>query len=121
MEKGIIDKDHLESLFHEFEKMGADQILVETDMRAMLNPSRMKVIAKAAEKLKNSILSECPDCHWPDYTVKKVLTGLPCGLCQMPTDSVRAQLLCCDHCGKTEEVAIEKTHQDPMYCNYCNP
>ena len=121
VEKGIVERSLLERIFLEFQVMNHRAILVETDMRAMNNPSRMKVISKAAEKLKNAILSECPKCHWPDYTIKKVLTGLPCGLCQMPTVPVRAQVIYCNHCGKTEEIPVQKAFQDPMYCNYCNP
>jgi hypothetical protein len=50
MEKGIQDWPRLRSVFHEFrEKRGS--AFVETDMRAHLNPTRMRVIRTATQKL----------------------------------------------------------------------
>ncbi|MFZ9718594.1 MAG: DUF6671 family protein, partial [Chitinophagaceae bacterium] len=41
------------------------QVFAATDMRAMYNPSRMKVIAAAAQKLIDKIFCACPECGMP--------------------------------------------------------
>ncbi len=121
IEKGISDAKLLEETFWRLKAESHHKIMVETDMRAMHNPTRMKVISTAASKLKQAILATCPECHFPNFTVKELKFGLPCGLCQMPTESVKCEVKKCDHCGLREEKPVEKNYQDPMYCNYCNP
>jgi hypothetical protein len=121
IEKGISDAKILEETYWRFKAESHHKIMVETDMRAMHNPTRMKVISNAASKLKQAILATCPECHFPNFTVKELKLGLPCGLCQMPTESVKNEIKRCDHCGKHEELPAEKNYQAPMYCNYCNP
>jgi hypothetical protein len=121
LEKGIKDKKKLVEAFLKMQAFNGSEIVVETDMRAMHNPTRMKIIEKAADKLIKAMLSCCPMCQIPNYTVKNVLTGLPCALCGMPTNSIRAEVLHCDRCGASEENAVEKIAEDPMYCTYCNP
>lgn len=121
IEKGITDIPQLKRNFYKMMDLSDIKVWVETDMRAMHNPTRMKVIAQAASKLKEALNSTCPDCQWPDFTIKKMELGLPCGLCQMPTESIKLKIKICDKCGAREEMATEKKYQDPMYCNYCNP
>lgn len=121
MEKGITNSNQLIQVFYDMMDLSNARVWVETDMRAMHNPTRMKVIAQCATKLKESINSLCPECLWPDFTIKKMESGLPCGLCQMPTESIKLRIKICDKCGAREEIATEKKYQDPMYCNHCNP
>jgi hypothetical protein len=119
--KGISDLELLRKIFLEFQAHDNSEISVETDMRAMSNPTRMKIIGQAVKKMEIALLSVCPSCSWPNFTVKRFVPGLPCGLCQMPTDSVRAEIVQCDHCGVMEERPTDKKIEDPTYCNYCNP
>jgi hypothetical protein len=42
---------------------------VETDMRAMYNPSRMTVIQNATKKLVEKINSCCPNCNIPGFGI----------------------------------------------------
>jgi hypothetical protein len=42
-----------------------NNLYVETDMRAMYNPSRMTVIQNATKKLVEKINSCCPQCNIP--------------------------------------------------------
>ena len=121
IEKGLRDNTHLEQIFNEMLIKDRHGVVVETDMRAMNNPTRMKVIGLAALKLKNAILSCCPKCRRPDFTVKDFVPGLPCEGCHMPTESVLLEILKCNHCGITEERMSKKKFEDPMFCNYCNP
>jgi hypothetical protein len=97
-------------------------VTAETDMRAMNNPTRQVAIAAATRDLVKNLLSACPACHMPGFSVAEVIRGVPCGQCGFPTRSVRAHLLECRKCGHqvTREVP-GKAFEDPMYCDFCNP
>lgn len=96
---------------------------IETDMRAMHNPKRMDVIAQAAEDLVDNIMNCCPECDIPGFQVEKVESGLPCGLCSMPTRSTLAFKYKCSVCNAVEKKLNPngKKTEDPMYCDDCNP
>ena len=96
---------------------------IETDMRAMYNPTRMKVIEQVTEKLMHKILSKCPACNTPGYSVTNAKAGLPCMQCSLPTKSTLSYIYSCAHCSFTEEKKYphNKELEDPMYCDYCNP
>jgi len=120
--KGINEWENLKEIFHELlRKYGV--VYAETDMRAMYNPKRMKVIEIATEKLVQKIKSTCPGCQMPGFTVTQVNKGLVCRECNCPTNSTLSYLYTCGHCGfsKEELYPHNKTQEDPMYCDYCNP
>lgn len=96
---------------------------VETDMRAMYNPTRMEVIRSATEKLIEKMQSCCPACQIPGYGIVEALPGLPCSWCGSPTRSTRAYVYGCASCGHRNESPFPhgKTAEDPMYCDHCNP
>lgn len=122
MIKGIKDWNHLKDSFHQIQERHRS-VYVETDMRAMYNPSRMKVIEKAAQKLIDKIRSCCPECHTPGFGVTEVKAGLPCRWCHSPTQSTLSYLYTCQKCGftKKKQYPHEKTTEDPAYCDICNP
>jgi hypothetical protein len=99
------------------------QVFVETDMRAMHNPSRMRVIEAATQKLADKILSTCPQCHWPGFDVVDVRAGLPCSWCGSPTNSTLCYTYQCKKCNHTEEKLYPhgKQTEEPTFCDYCNP
>lgn len=122
MIKGIRSWEDLEKYARHFiDRNGA--VFIETDMRAMHNPTRMNVIRQATEKLLVSALSACPDCATPGFDVTDVAEGLPCSLCGRPTSSTLAFIYICQKCGCREERKFPRGKQteDPMYCNWCNP
>lgn len=96
---------------------------VETDMRAMYNPTRMRVIEKATENLIAKMKSLCPSCEQPGFSVTKVISGLPCSLCHQPTSSTLAHTYSCMKCGYTQDKKFphSKEFEEPMYCDFCNP
>lgn len=96
---------------------------LETDMRAMHNPTRMRVIAQATQNLLEAIASTCPECGAPGFTVVEQIPGLPCGLCGLPTGQVYQSRLGCQVCGATRNVMFPNqiTAADPAHCSYCNP
>lgn len=98
-------------------------LYVETDMRAHLNPTRMQVIEKAAQKLLLKVNSLCPNCQTPGFGITAAISGLPCEWCASPTRSVLAHVYCCEKCNFKQEHQFPygKLVEDPMYCDRCNP
>lgn len=120
--KGIQQLDKLTSHFHRMISTYG-RVYVETDMRAMYNPSRMKVIEKAAQKLVDKIKDTCPQCNFPGFDISSVQKGLPCSLCGTPTNSVLSYNKKCKSCGFENTIMYphQKSAEDPMYCDVCNP
>jgi hypothetical protein len=122
IKKGIIELNELKSAFNELKKINKD-ILVLTDMRAMFNPTRMKILKKLTLKLIKKIKSTCKKCNYPGFDVAEVKKGLPCEACNLPTDSTLSYINKCNNC-LYEEIQWfpnKKKYEDPMYCNFCNP
>ena len=120
--KGITSWDKLKESFFYFQQK-AGKVYVETDMRAMYNPTRMKVIGEAAKKLLETLSTICPVCEGPGFAVRDVLKGLPCGKCEAPTKSAKAWVHHCQLCGHAEMAMYpnKKQKEDPMFCDQCNP
>ncbi|MBK9737462.1 MAG: hypothetical protein IPO92_21925 [Saprospiraceae bacterium] len=120
--KGITDWTTLTKTYHHFLNQ-YESFYVETDMRAMYNPSRMKVIGIAAQKLADKIKTLCPICHWPGFGITDAKAGLPCEFCNFPTRSVLSYMYSCQKCGHSKEEMFPngKISQDAMYCDMCNP
>jgi len=120
--KGITDSNALKAGFNKLIRK-SQSIYVETDMRAMYNPSRMSIIENAAKKLVEKINSCCPQCERAGFGVTEVKKGLECSLCGAPTQSTLSFILVCQQCNFTKEEMHphKKKQEDPMYCDYCNP
>lgn len=99
------------------------RIHLETDMRACYNPKRMSVIAEATQKFVEKILRACPKCAAVGFDITRAIPGLPCTYCGIPTKSTKAYLMECLHCHHEETIDFphNKTTENPMYCDYCNP
>jgi hypothetical protein len=96
---------------------------IETDMRAMYNPTRMGVIKETTYKLIEKIKSTCPQCGMPGFGIVDARKGLQCRLCGSPTTSILSHIYECQHCRHTVEkmYPYSKKNEDPRFCNYCNP
>jgi hypothetical protein len=122
MVKGITDEQQVFQLFADFQKLyGSAHI--ETDMRALYNPTRLRLIQQTAEKLVQKIMRICPACQTPGFGVTSTKQGLPCQLCSFPTKSTLSYISCCQKCEYSLEQHYphNKQTEDPMYCDYCNP
>lgn len=98
-------------------------IWLETDMRAMYNPTRMEAIEKATLNLIQKLKRKCPVCTYPGYWIDEVITGLPCSLCGLPTKSTLGKKYRCKNCDHHAITYFpnKKMEEDPMYCDHCNP
>lgn len=122
MKKGITDWKQLSECFSQF-YLEQGSAYVETDMRAMYNPTRMTVIEAATKRLLDKVNSCCPSCGTPGLGITAIKEGLPCRLCSYPTRSTLSYLYECQRCDhvKIETFPNQKETEDPMYCDRCNP
>lgn len=122
IKKGIDDPVLLHAYFNECQSLYGT-VFVETDMRAMHNPSRMKVIKACTDKLIEKMRSTCPECKFPGFSITDVKPGLPCSICSAPTRSALKYISICTNCKFIQEQIYphHKQVEDPMYCDNCNP
>ncbi|MCL9770259.1 hypothetical protein NAT47_07505 [Flavobacterium sp. HXWNR69] len=120
--KGITDYDLLENMYNKIVATHK-KCFIETDMRALFNPTRLKVIKEVGLKLIDKLQSTCSECFFPGFGVVGAETGLLCSSCSMPTRSTLAYIYKCQHCNYESEVLYPngKKTEDPMYCDFCNP
>lgn len=120
--KGIKDLDslymHIENSF-KFDK----NLILATDMRAMMNPTRMGVIAELADKLATKIATSCPKCESPGFGFKDARGNLPCSICGFATSFHKEEVWGCVNCDYQEYKmrADGLLSVDPTYCVICNP
>lgn len=96
---------------------------IETDMRALYNPTRMAVIAQATRNLIEKLGQRCPSCGYPGFAIVQRQPGLPCSLCKAPTLLPLTDLYRCQHCQfqQTQPFPDSVQFADPARCFYCNP
>ncbi|NJO39371.1 MAG: hypothetical protein HC769_02330 [Cyanobacteria bacterium CRU_2_1] len=101
----------------------AKELIIETDMRALYNPTRMKNIAKATHDLIRKIQQVCPNCDCPGFAEAERRKGLPCMLCHFPTELTLTTIYQCKKCGSRQEKLFPDGQEkaDPGQCAFCNP
>jgi DNA-directed RNA polymerase subunit RPC12/RpoP len=122
--KGITQEQQLEEVVTAVLERSPDGTChIETDMRALYNPTRMGVIAIATRNLVKLVQQECPACNTPGFTVIERQPGLPCGLCGSPTNLTHTAIYQCARCSFTQKIPFpdEMQFADPAQCSYCNP
>lgn len=121
--KGIkTEKDLIEAVESSL-KQSPHGIQLETDMRAMYNPTRMKNIERATRDLIQKLQQLCPNCSYPGFDVVEYKKGLPCAICHLPTSLTLAEIYQCKNCDFRQEVLFPNNLEkaDPSKCLYCNP
>jgi hypothetical protein len=122
--KGLGDWEDLKGAIARAAAASSDgQALVETDMRAHCNPTRMAAIRRLAFRLVRRLARSCPRCHSPGWGEVGQRPGLPCADCGLATAMTQALIWGCEHCGHQEERPRPDGLglADPGYCAWCNP
>lgn len=106
-----------------FQLSSLSKIILSTDMRACFNPTRMRVIEKAGQNLIEKLISLCPNCHIPGYSIIDGIPGLTCEDCGLPSQISKAVLWTCNNCHHSE---IKNRPDNLMklpasHCENCNP
>ena len=94
---------------------------IEADMRAHVNPTRMRSIERAAADLARAARSLCPACGARGFVPSSTLTGLPCADCGEPTTRARARVSVCAACSHRREDPVEAAAAPAANCAWCNP
>lgn len=122
--KGLNDLERMRRAIREVGARSASgRVMVQTDMRAHLNPTRMAGIARTTKWLALRMARCCPSCGRPGFGLIDIERGLPCGDCGAPTRLVRAEIHGCKVCGhkirRFERPG--RTRAEPRWCELCNP
>lgn len=120
--KGVTSENELVELLELYFK-SYSIIRLETDMRAMFNPTRMSFIQKLADKLIARMKSICEKCQLPGFGKISVSGKLRCADCYAETELYQSRVLSCVKCD--HQLSMDRPdglrEADPQYCPYCNP
>ena len=122
--KGITSQAKLlEAVEYGLKNSPNGKVHLETDMRAMYNPTRMKNIEKATLDLIKKINQTCPQCAWPGFEATERKKGLPCAVCYSMTQLTLLAIYECKKCRYRQEQLFPdgRENADPSQCEYCNP
>jgi hypothetical protein len=120
----VSSRDDLDAAIDAYAALSADgKALVQTDMRAHMNPTRMEAIAVLAGRLAERLMCYCPRCASPGFGRTGVEDGLPCECCGIATREIRFEIHGCASCAHAlcRPRADGRQHADPQYCDNCNP
>lgn len=122
--KGITMHDELVEAVGLASRISEDgRARVTTDLRAHMNPTRMKAIATLATKLAQRVATVCPECGAPGFERVAPAAGLPCLDCGEEGTIPRGELLMCvayDHEDEERRRPIRE-FAEPGDCPRCNP
>ena len=124
LQKGIRSLADLRDAIGECGKVSPDgKARVETDMRAHMNPTRMRAIEQLSGKLVDRLATPCPSCTSPGFGQIDAKSGLPCMACGAPTELLAIEVFGCPACDHTERRprADGIAAADPGQCPFCNP
>lgn len=122
--KDLLNNESLEAAYLELSPLaGRQDLRLQVDLRAHRYPRRMQNIARAADDLVKNILSRCPRCSTPGFSITDYKRGLPCDWCGRPTRTVQATVSTCRQCGYQSEHWFPdgRLTEDPGRCDHCNP
>jgi ribosomal protein S27AE len=112
-----------QAIIESFQASPEAKVILSTDMRACFNPTRMKTIKSAGEKLVKKITSFCPSCSAIGFWPVRANQGLECSDCGLPTAAAKDLVWECSKCLAQETRDREDGLKfcDPSECDYCNP
>ena len=120
--KGIQNLESLDTAFANCLKESPDKkVWVETDMRAHMNPTRMKAIGQLGQEMAVRLATPCPSCETPGWGISSKIKGLECIECGSPTELILKELYSCSRCEYKMEVNPNTGYANPQYCQFCNP
>ncbi|SKA22147.1 hypothetical protein SAMN02745126_04284 [Enhydrobacter aerosaccus] len=101
--KGLTEVDEVVAAIDQEAARSEDgEAILISDMRAHLNPTRMKVLRALAWKLAKRLSSLCPRCGTPGFGHMHSRRGLPCEHCGEPTHWIDFEIDSCHACGFSE-------------------
>lgn len=92
---------------------------LRSELRAHLNPTRMRHIRRLAMRLANRLRTGCPACAAPGFGEPLPRPGLPCAACGFPTSVSSGPAWQCQACRHVEHRKVQG-RADPAFCPMCN-
>jgi len=96
-------------------------VMLQTDLRAHLCPSRQPVIESAANDLGIRVTTACPRCSQPGFGTSEPILGLPCEACGSPSKEPRGWHFECPWCSHHEREVVPHNTAPSSLCMRCNP
>jgi hypothetical protein len=97
------------------------RVFLEADMRAMMNPTRMRSIERAARDLAARLACACPRCGEAGFGEEGVTGARACAWCGEPTMLPSHRRFRCPACAHEELRILDDSPADPGQCAQCNP
>jgi hypothetical protein len=119
--KGLLSQNAILSAFTACQDYSTEPVIVEYDLRAMHCPQRLERIAEATDNLVARLRCICPKCQHPGFWPDRIVAGLPCESCDMPTQDIAKRIAECVKCHHQEVYPVDKPFADPVHCPNCNP
>ena len=122
--KGVVTDDSLRAAVEDALAAAPNgQVFIESDLRALYNPTRMEAIRVATQDLIANARRACPTCGAPGFCVVDSRAGLPCRWCGTPTERTLAHVYACQRCYHQLEVMHPhgRSEAEPGECPFCNP
>ena len=122
--KGVQDSSLLSAAIFACGKVSANgSAYIETDMRAHMNPTRMRVLRTLGIKLARRLQSLCPECRCPGFGITGSKDTLRCEECGSPSDVPALEVHSCVKCRCEREFPRQDgiTCVEATYCGHCNP
>lgn len=122
--KGIRDKESLAAAIISCKGLSGDGLArIETDMRAHMNPTRMRVLRSLGIKLARRLRCTCPECGCPGFGISGAEGSLLCEDCGHPSEAPAFEVHSCPKCQyrKTFPRKDGITCLEAMFCQSCNP
>lgn len=122
--KGIDNKKIAYKVFEELFAIKSS-VWIESDLRAHMNIKRQIVIKACSTKLLEKILSLCPRCTLPGFSITKGYGQLQCMDCGLFSNYPSHDVWTCadSNCNyEKQELRLDGViNLEPKYCSYCNP
>lgn len=122
--KGVATRDSLAYAISEAARVSEDRrAQVMTDMRAHMNPTRMKTISDLAARLARRVATECPACGTPGFGRIAFSAGIPCAVCGTESIVPGGDLMGCATCDcelETRHIPVRE-YAEAGECPRCNP
>jgi len=122
--KGIVDLAQARKIFTEYSALSPTaSVMAMSDMRAHLNPTRMKAIKECCELMAKRLANKCPSCTSGGFGIVATIPGLPCEDCGAPTSLALSEKHNCPFCAFIKEYPRQDGKQtaDSSACQWCNP
>jgi hypothetical protein len=122
--KGIMDLAQARKIFTEYSTLSPTaSVMAMSDMRAHLNPTRMKAIEECCELMAKRLANKCPSCTSGGFGIVATIPGLPCEDCGAPTSLALSEKHTCPFCAFIKEYPRQDGKQtaDSSACQWCNP